>query len=129
VRIHFGWSRHLETRLWVWRSEDNGATWERVIDRPHARAETPMAIGQAADGTPYVLLHPDVTRCSRNTMRHSIAFRERLLARPLTPDRRGLLDPIDVLDCNEPFGPPPALYDPLGCPAIWRADIASGQTL
>ena len=129
VEIHYGWPRHLETSLWVWRSQDNGETWEQVIDIPDARSGTPVTINQALDGSPYILTNPRVHRCSQGYLRHKIAYRERLLAYPLTPDRHGVEAPLNVLDCNAQFGPPPEAYHDLGWPAMWKADLATGHNL
>ncbi len=38
----------------VWRSTDNGETWEQVIYRKGCRSRSPVSINQAADGTPFV---------------------------------------------------------------------------
>lgn len=38
-------------KLLLWRSTDGGRTWELVLERHRARAESPVSLGQAEDGT------------------------------------------------------------------------------
>ena len=42
-------------RIRVWRSIDNGRTWNLVMDLPNARGQAPVTLNQAADGTPYIV--------------------------------------------------------------------------
>ena len=44
--------------LRVWRSQDAGESWERVVDVPATRDAGPLSIGTAADGTPFVAGKP-----------------------------------------------------------------------
>ena len=80
----------------VWRSTDDGQSWQPIIDQPQARGQAPITLNQAVDGTPYIVA--------------SALGRERDLLNiwPLSDDRTGLESPILVRDALGEFGPPPS---------------------
>ena len=85
--------------LLVWRSADNGTTWEQVIRLDGVR-RGPVTINRATDGSPYLAANP----------LHTFSGEEREYARealnlwPLAPDRRSLLPPVLVRDGHAEWG-------------------------
>ena len=94
----------------VWRSADNGRTWDVLIDLPKARGQAPVTLNQAADGTPYIVA---------NLPGHE---RDWLGLWPLQPDRKALGAMINVRNAVEDFGPPPSGL-------VWFMDHPSAATL
>ena len=89
----------------VWRSTDNGDTWEQIIYRKDCRARSPISINRAADGTPYIAANlPSVCRT-----------REVLGLWPLNEDRTDLEEVLIARDCRAEFG-----FAPSG--SWWRVD-------
>jgi hypothetical protein len=98
----------------VWRSEDGGSTWEKMIHERGVRNSAPVTLNRAADGTPYLAANPHYLP-SGQLFQH----RELLALWPLAPDRRSVLPPIIIRDSAD-FGPGPYshpwwLDHPLGC--------------
>jgi hypothetical protein len=109
--------------LRVWRSTDNGQTWEQTISVARARASTPVVLNQAADATPYLAANP-YRHAVHNAAGRKIggwSYRQELYLWPLTADRRGLLNPIVARDTNR-FDPPPE-------GRLWYLDHAMGNTV
>lgn len=79
----------------VWRSPDEGTTWEQLFYLEEARDRTPVTINTAADGSPYV---------AGNRLGH---YREILCIWPLNEERTGLEEGFVVRHPREEFGPPP----------------------
>lgn len=94
----------------VWRSADNGESWELAIDAPDTRHEAPISINQAADGTPYI---------AANLLGKG---RESLCLWPLKADRSGLESPMAIRDARAGFGAPPG-------GSTWMVDHPSGAVL
>ncbi|MAE66903.1 MAG: hypothetical protein CMJ18_21810 [Phycisphaeraceae bacterium] len=101
----------------IFRSTDGGATWTRIISKENGRAEAPITINQAVDGTPYIV-------CNKHGHQ-----RDWLVIQPLNDDRTDLLDEIHVRNALEEFGPPPSNPGRLGYKERWMVDHASGETL
>jgi hypothetical protein len=94
--------------LSVWRSKDNGQNWELILRQEGVRAQAPVSIGQALDGTPYLISSPpDGDDFSINT-------RTRLHLWPLSSGRNDISAPIVVRDCHAEFGAPKY--------SLWRVD-------
>jgi len=98
----------------VWRSENGGVTWEKVIHERGVRNSAPVTLSRAADGTPYLAANPRYLPCGR-----IFQHREMLALWPLAPDRRGVLPPIIIRDSSD-FGPGPYSHPwwvdhPIGC--------------
>jgi hypothetical protein len=108
-----------ENALIVWRSVDNGTTWESVIHTPELRAGTPVTINRGLDGTIYIAANPHRETDSIGRRQPSTEMRETLLLWPLSQDRRHLLEPLLARDCSADFGRPP--YG-----SIWRVDHPIG---
>ncbi len=83
----------------VWRSEDIGASWKRIVDVPDTRDAGPVTVGRAADGTPFVLGNPVGENRSYT--------REALQLWPLNAQRSGVESPLTVRDGPAEFGPVP----------------------
>ena len=94
----------------IWRSTDNGESWQVIIEKPDARGQAPVTINQAADGTPYIV-------CNR--LGHE---RDWLVIHPLNDERTDLLPAVDVRNAIEQFGPPPK-------GPVWFMDHPNGETL
>jgi len=113
---------HIDDVL-IWRSGDGGATWARIIQAPHIRQASPVALHQAADGTPYVACNQSL----RNFINCGGAlsegqFREILCLWPLKDDRAGLGNPFFVCVPRYDYGPPRHGYE-------WYVDHPLGATL
>ncbi|MBI2300071.1 MAG: hypothetical protein HYU66_14200 [Armatimonadetes bacterium] len=93
----------------VWRSTD-GQAWTSVLQAEHARAEAPVVLNQAADGTPYV---------SGNLLGRG---RSVLCLWPLNAARTALGPPVVARDCAAELGPPPER-------ASWFADHPTAATV
>jgi len=93
----------------IWRSSDNGETWEVTIEKHDVRGQAPVTINQAVDGTPYVVC---------NKMGHE---RDWLVIYPLNDERNNLLPAIDVRNAVEDFGPSTG--------PCWFMDHPNGETL
>ncbi len=82
----------------VWRSTDNGETWEQVIYRKDCRSRSPVSINQAADGTPFV---------AANLPPHD-RTREVLCYWPLNQSRTDFEECRIARDAPAEFGPAPS---------------------
>jgi hypothetical protein len=103
--------------LHLFRSTDEGKTWERISRVDMRWQMCPIILNRAADGSLYFVMNrfrePRISR---------FATREMLWAYPLSEDRRSILEPVIVRDTSIGFGPPPN-------GSLWRVDHAMGQTL
>ena len=111
----------------VWRSGDNGAIWEKVIDVPNLRQASPVTLNQAADGTPYILCNQSLSAfiATNGTLLEGqghCSFREMVCLWPLDAARRTLLSPVIVRYPRYEFGVPPFGGD-------WMCDHANGNTI
>jgi hypothetical protein len=94
----------------VWRSPDNGKTWKQVFYDTKLRSNAPVALHQAADGTPLIAADQPGS------------FRAKLCLWPLTADCTGCGPAIMARDCVQDFGPPPE-------GTLWFADHPTGATV
>lgn len=106
----------------LWRSADEGQSWEKLLDMPQFRAATPISLNRCTDGSLYFAGNPERKTDSLGRALTSIEMRETLLLWPLAQDGRSLLEPIVARDCLAEFGPAPA-------ESIWRADHPVGVTV
>jgi hypothetical protein len=97
-------------RFQVWRSSDEGATWQQIISRDNMRPWSPVCINTLADGTPYLAANRkvDVRPDMRGHTTPDARMREYLCAWPLTPDRRDVQAESLLLDASARFGPVPS---------------------
>jgi hypothetical protein len=100
----------------VWRSSDDGQTWERIIYALDVRHQAPITIHRAVDGAPYIASTP---AHRVETRWHN---RETLCLWPLTPDRSGLAEPVVARRAAEEFGPAPG-------ESVWMVDHPSSAVL
>jgi len=96
--------------LKVWRSRDDAANWDLIIDQPEARAQSTTVMGRSADGVPYIICN----ELGRE--------RDKLVIYPLNTERNGLEDAVLVRDALEEFGPPPS-------GKVWFMDHPGSSTL
>jgi hypothetical protein len=82
----------------VWRSIDNGKSWEQVIYEENRRARSPVSINRTADGTPYIAANIPPLRRTR----------EILCLWPLDESRTRLECRITARDARAEFGPAPS---------------------
>ena len=88
----------------VWRSEDQGVTWEEVIHVKSARFG-PVTINRAVDGSLYIVANPiNKPASSPNALGKRDYVREALQLWMLAPDRRSLLTPVVVRDGHVEWG-------------------------
>lgn len=106
----------------LWRSFNDGASWERVLHIPDGRAGTPVSINRALDGSLYFAGNPNRSVNSYGRPHDSNLLRETLWIWPLAGDRSTLLEPITVRDGRIDFGPPPH-------GSIWWADHPVGRNV
>jgi hypothetical protein len=90
--------------LLLWRSVDGGRSWTLILDRPRARADSPIALGRACDGTIFfvgnLLTAPFAGRGKLGYWREVSALW------PLRPDRLEF-DPLWIHRCASlEWGPP-----------------------
>ncbi len=124
--------RRLQSR--VWRSQDGGESWSKIIHVEGAVGGCPITLNQAADGTPYiaanlneVTLHPlsERGRPKKNDqgiVYASAAGREKLCFWPLNQARDGLETPVLVRDSVAEFGLAPS-------GDFWAVDHPSAMTV
>jgi len=103
----------------VWRSSGTYSQWERIIHKRGARAMTPVTINRTADGRAYIAGNPHRLTDSFGREGHSVNMRETLLIWQISDDRKSLMEPVTVKDCNSDFGIPPH-------GSKWRADHPIG---
>ena len=117
----------------VWRSDAAGESWSKSIHVRGAISSAPIALNQAADGTPYiaanvyeVFLHPlgaiKVMLDAEGRHRAGGWTRKTLVIWPLNEERTGLETPIVARDCRGEWGPPPG-------GTTWRIDHPSAMTV
>lgn len=96
-----------EHMIRVWRSTDGGETWAEIIAVPEVKAQAPITINTAADGTPYIV------SCKLGHERDWIQLWS------LNHGRTGLDEPVTVRNGLDEFGPPPSGM-------IWFMDHPNG---
>ena len=131
ARGHQGMDPHA---IRVWRSRDNGESWEKIIHVAGIISSCPITLNQAADGTPYIAsnvymvpLDPIPKRFripadSEGRVRGGGWTRQMLYLWPLSRDRTRLEAPILARHCKADFGPAPS-------GSMWRADHPSATTV
>ncbi len=111
-------------RFQVWRSADEGASWEQIIKLDGMRPWSPVCINLLADGTPYlaanrkVEVRPDM----RGMTTPDARMREYLSAWKLTGDRRGVEAESLLVDAKEILGAVPSGL-------VWYLDHPIGALL
>ncbi len=110
----------------VWRSQDSGETWQKIIHVRGLISSAPITLNRAADGTPFIaanLYQVFLEGLGRLKIPHDSQGRPVLGGRsrhtlgiwPLNQDRTGLKTPIVVRDLRKEFGPAPGQ-------TAWRVD-------
>jgi hypothetical protein len=94
----------------VWRSRDGGENWQQVLHVPDLRANAPVVLDQAVDGTPFIAAN------------HPASFRATICLWPLTADRTAVASPITARDCVAELGPAPE-------GTTWFADHPTATTV
>lgn len=84
--------------IFVWRSRDQGASWQEVIHVENVR-RAPVSINRSLGGTPYVAGNALHTLSGQKR-----EYREALHLWPLAPDRRSLLSPMVIRDSLVEWG-------------------------
>ena len=115
-RPWYGTNKEVD-HLRIYRSRDEGATWEVILTEKPFWQGCPMTLNRAADGTPYMVLNR-----YREPAMNPHAKREMLWLWPLSNDRHSLLDPIVVRDGTTEWGPTPN-------GSVWRLDHPVGATV
>lgn len=92
--------QHKEAVFTVWRSTDNGVTWQKILREVGKRAHAPVSINRALDGTIYL------ASCAARGGVYHVNFRDSLDLWPLSADRGHTLPPITARDCPGEFGAP-----------------------
>jgi hypothetical protein len=94
----------------VWRSRDGARNWDQVLHIPNLRANAPVVLNQAADGTPYIAGN------------HPASFRAKTCLWPLNAERTACGPVIVARDCVADFGPAPE-------GTTWFADHPTATTV
>ena len=92
----------------VWRSTDEGVTWESVLHLPQQRAPTPVVINRTASGQPYLSANPYFPIIERDSLGKRVAQqmrREHHALWALGPEGRSLASPVIVFDGPKVLGP------------------------
>lgn len=111
----------------VYRSKDNGKSWNRVLCLPVMRGATPVTINQMGDGEVYIAANPTLP-LQKDSKGRTMAMthqRQRLWLWPLTDDRTDVQQPRCILDAVESFGPPRPL-EGHSCDNLWMLDHPLG---
>ncbi len=117
----------------VWRSRDNGETWEKIVHVRGLISSAPIVLNSAADGTPYVtanlyevfmegLDRIKLVKDSRGSPLWGGRSRNTLCFWPLNEERNGLLPAFVARDLRKEFGPTPG-------GTAWRVDHPVAVTL
>jgi hypothetical protein len=114
----------------VYRSRDNGSTWERIIHLAEIRSPTPVVINSLKNGEPYLAANPfkGMLKDGKGRTIYKTRVREELMAGPLTPDRRGVEKPVMLLDANAQFGKV-RQYDEMNHANHWHLDHPEGGVI
>ena len=94
ARPLFGANEHT---IRLWRSTD-GLAWQVVFDALEARAESPVAINTALDGSPYFAFNPWRSEYAAKSYTHG---RRWLEIRPMRPDLHGWDEGLLVRDAPD----------------------------
>lgn len=108
----------------LWRSADNGQTWNQIVQANKVRASTPVVLNQAADGTPYVTANPwrDAAFNAQGQKMGIWSHRQQLYLWPVNEKRDDLEAPIVLRDTDQEFSPPSAT-------GVWCVDHPIGTTV
>ncbi len=119
----------------IWRSRDEGQTWEKIIHINGLLNSSPVTLNQAVDGTPYISSnqYQPVVRIegdaetvdggiSRIEPKKGRGERSNLCLWPLNDARNGLECPLMIRDCLTEFGVPPRQ-------TVWAADHPCAYTV
>lgn len=118
----------------VWRSQDEGESWEKIIDVRGLISIAPVTVNRGLDGTPYIasniyLVPTDpidksfkLFRDRKGRIKGGGWTRQKLYFWPFTKDRKGLEAPILARDPRAEFGPPPG-------GSMWRVDHPSSAII
>ena len=118
----------------VWRSQDEGESWEKIIDVRGVISIAPVTVNRALDGTPYIasniyLVPTDpidksfkLFRDRQGRIKGGGWTRQKLYLWPLAKDRKGLEAPILARHPRAEFGPPPG-------GSMWRVDHPSSSII
>lgn len=94
----------------VWQKRAEGPQWGPILRLPQGHNPGPIAIGSAADGTPYIAANP------------LDSGRQTLCLWPLNAGRMDLEKPLVARAARDEFGPPPGGGE-------WMVDHPSGAVL
>ena len=110
----------------VWRSQDNGETWEKMIHVRGLISSAPITLNRAADGTPFIAANLyqvfleglDRLKIPKDSQGRPVLggrSRHTLAIWPLNRERTGLKRPIVARELRAEFGPAPG-------ETAWRVD-------
>lgn len=108
----------------VWRSRDDGKSWDLLIARPGMCHPCPISISKTASGRVFLAgtpVQPPVPGPDGNPLQPG-AVRSPLCFWELSADRRSVSEPTVALDCDAKFGPAPRRGN-------WLADHPCGAVL
>ncbi len=113
----------------VYRSTDNGKTWESVLHLPRMRNATPVILNQAVDGTPFIGANPYYdAKDSKGRVVPSTKRRDPLCIWPLTADRTNVEEPLCLMHAAETIGSPRPIETPtMGLDNLWMIDHPIGN--
>jgi len=115
------WDMRPNPLVSVWRSTDNGSTWEQAIEAEGVRSQSPCTLNQALDGTPYL------ASCPLEDDKPTYWARSRLHLWPLSQGRDGVLPPSLARDALAEFGEPTHVRWYLDHPIASTIRLADGR--
>lgn len=100
----------LWRRIQVWRSTDNGRSWEQVVARDGLRPWSPVVLNTITAGQPFVAgnLWSDQTHGKNGKVLHMAWRRSKLVLWPLNAARTDVEAPVSILDGEATLGPCPS---------------------
>jgi hypothetical protein len=123
----------LDNDVRIWRSNDGGATWGKIVHARGLVSSAPLSLNRAADGSLFVAANLyDVFMGSRARLGHvkdaegrpriGGTGRNTLCLWPLDADETALGTPIILRDCAREFGAPSS-------GSVWRNDHPSALSV
>jgi hypothetical protein len=91
----------------IWRSTDNGRSWQEVLRMNRMRPCSPVTINRTVSGWPFLAAnpHPGERTPEQQKAIEESTIRERLWFWPMNADRTALGQPVVALDGPARFGP------------------------
>lgn len=97
----------LSRDIRIWRSRDNGRTWQQCIHKKDCANACPVSIAVTNSGTPVILTNAKADVLGSGEEMFHGGVREKMLLWPLNDARNALLEPLPARDAIAEFGNAP----------------------